>query len=126
VTQKEKRIGGTKFGFVRFNVPKLCDFKGRAIYLDADQLVFGNIEDLHNSLDDEHSVAVVDQPEGDFGGKKVAKHYQTSVMVLNCEKLQDWNPPGLFENVIPDRSEASEGKLHYRDFMRLSWIDPKR
>jgi len=46
VHQSEKRMGGTNFGFVRFHVPEIFGFEGRAIYLDADQLVLGDIAEL--------------------------------------------------------------------------------
>lgn len=40
------RSWGTPFTGFRFAVPELCNFEGRAIYLDADMLVLGDIDDL--------------------------------------------------------------------------------
>lgn len=125
-TQTEMRRGGTNFGFVRFHVPEMCSYRGKAIYLDADQLVFEDIKRLHDSLDDEHGVALVNSPEGYFGNKPVGQQNQTSVMVLNCESLRDWNPKVMFEPVVPNRTELKDGQIHYRDFMMLSWMDPNR
>lgn len=125
-TQQEGRKGGTNFGFVRFHVPELCGYSGKAIYLDADQLVFDDINNLAASLDDNHAVALVNSPEGYFGDKPVGQHNQTSVMVLNCDQLKDWNPQTMFDPVVPNRTELREGQIHYRDFMMLSWFDQSR
>ena len=38
--------GGTLFSFARFTLPELCDFEGRAIYVDCDMLVFGDVAEL--------------------------------------------------------------------------------
>ncbi|RMG18333.1 MAG: hypothetical protein D6731_02280, partial [Planctomycetota bacterium] len=50
----------------------------------------------------------------------------TSVMVLACERLRDWDPERLFENVIPNRQPLAPGQIHYRDFMTASWVQPSR
>lgn len=41
-----KRRGLTTFTFSRFLVPWLCDFRGSAIFMDADILVTGDVADL--------------------------------------------------------------------------------
>lgn len=124
IKQEVERVGGTNFGFVRFTVPKLNGYKGKAIYLDADQLVFADINDLADLLDDKHSIALVNQPKGTFGAKPVGQHNQTSVMVMDCSQLQDWNPDTMFKHVVPNRAELTPGQIHYRNFMMLSWFDP--
>lgn len=123
VKQEMERVGGTNFGFVRFLIPKLNNYRGKAIYLDADQLVFTDINDLGNILDVNHSVGLVNQAQGTFGKKVVGQGNQTSVMILDCTKLQDWNPNTMFDQVVPNRSERQPGQIHYRDFMMLSWFD---
>jgi lipopolysaccharide biosynthesis glycosyltransferase len=123
VKQEVERVGGTNFGFVRFTVPKLNNYQGRAIYLDADQLVFTDINELADLLDDEHSIALVNQPKGTFGAKTVGQHNQTSVMAMDCHRLRDWNPDTMFQHVVPNRAELAAGQIHYRDFMMLSWFD---
>jgi len=126
VKQELKRVGGTNFGFVRFLVPSLNLYQGKAIYLDADQLVFSDINELASSLDDEHAVGLVNNPKGTFGEKAVGQHNQTSVMVLNCAMLKDWDPDSMFNHVVPNRTELKKGQIHYRDFMMLSWFDQSR
>lgn len=46
-----KRRGLTEFTFSRFLVPYLCDFKGTALFLDADMVVAGDIAELFASED---------------------------------------------------------------------------
>jgi lipopolysaccharide biosynthesis glycosyltransferase len=126
VKQEVERVGGTNFGFVRFTVPQLNNYQGKAIYLDADQLVFTEINELADLLDDEHSIALVNQPKGTFGAKPVGQHNQTSVMAMDCAKLRDWNPDTMFQHVVPNRAELAPGQIHYRDFMMLSWFDQNK
>ncbi len=42
----EPNRGRTGFSFSRFQIPKLAGYKGRALYLDADMQVFGDIAEL--------------------------------------------------------------------------------
>lgn len=41
-----KRRGLTEFTYSRFLVPWLCGFQGRAVFMDADMVVVGDIADL--------------------------------------------------------------------------------
>jgi hypothetical protein len=117
--------GGTKFGFVRFCVPSVCDFRGRAIYLDADQVMLGDIHELAEQLHAPHAVGIVRKIEGSFGGKPVAERNETSVMVFDCEQLSSWNPEKMFDPVVSNDTQSLEaGQIRYRDFMRLAWFDP--
>lgn len=126
VKQDGPRLGGTHFGFVRFHVPRLGGYQGRAIYLDADQLVFHDIHDLASQLDEGHAIGLVNDPQGTFGGKPVSRHNQTSVMVLDCAQLRDWDPGTMFQPVVPNRAEPAPGQIRYRDFMMLTWFDASR
>ena len=122
--QIAKRVGGTRFGFVRFQVPELFGYRGKAIYMDADQLVFSDVRGLVDELDDDHAIGIVRSIFGTFGGRPVAERNETSVMVLDCEKLTDWSSDTIFENVVPNGATLGPGQLHYIDFMRLAWVDP--
>ena len=122
--QQVGRVGGTRFGFVRFCIPSMFDYEGRAIYMDADQVVLGDVADLHSTLDEDHAVALVQRPEGFFAGRPVEPRNETSVMVLDCNKLKEWDPDHLFEHVVPNRARLRPGQIHYKDFVRLKWIDP--
>lgn len=122
--QSQQRVGGTKFGFVRFCVPEVFGFQGRAIYMDADQLVLADLQELVDSLDADHAIGLVRHIEGTFAGEPVAPRNETSVMVLDCEKLKGWDPATLFSSVVPNEREPGPGQIRYKDFIRLAWVDP--
>jgi lipopolysaccharide biosynthesis glycosyltransferase len=121
--QMQQRMGGTRFGFVRFLVPSLCDYQGIGIYMDADQLVLGDVAELAAQLQPPHAVGIVRRIEGSFAGKPVAPRNETSVMVLDCARLADWNPQTMFETVVPNTVEPGPGQIRYKDFIRLAWVD---
>lgn len=79
-----KRRGLTEFTFSRFLVPHLCKFMGRALFLDADMVVTGDIAELANDLSDcKSSVRVMqDQPRFEW----------PSAMLFNCYNCQMLTP----------------------------------
>lgn len=71
----------TPFSFQRFLIPELCGFQGRAIYLDADMLVFGDIAGLWSRSMEGHDLLAVREGNGGRRG-------QFSVMLLDCSGLR--------------------------------------
>lgn len=126
VEQDRASPGGTRFGFVRFLVPSLCNFQGKAVYLDADQVVLADIHELADQLREPYAIGIVRKLEGTFAGAPLEPRNETSVMVLDCDRLGAWQPANLFDSVVPNGSPLEDGQLHYRDFMRLAWEDPAR
>lgn len=108
------RLNGTRFSLWRWLVPAVYQHSGRAIYLDADQVVLADIAELWDSLQHEHFAAVTNA--AGFFGKKVPElnHVQTSVMVMDCGKC-DWDAAHLFRLVEIDT-------LKYRDLMQATWL----
>lgn len=85
----------TGFSFSRFCIPKLAGYRGRAIYMDADMLVFGDIRELWDIPFD--GAKVVIQKEVKFNelttgsaGAPQQRIKQCAVMLLDCGRL-DWN-----------------------------------
>ena len=70
----------TEFSCFRFAVPELCDFTGRAIYLDVDMIVLGDLVELWNVSFDGRTMLTVD------GGG-------LDVIVWNCERVKADNWP---------------------------------
>lgn len=68
-------VGLTPFTYLRYMVPWLMGFKGKAIFLDADIVVRGDIADLMLEAQGDHAVWCV---------KHKAKFERTSVMVFDC------------------------------------------
>lgn len=138
----------TGFSFSRFLIPSLCGHKGRAVYLDADMLVFRDVAELAiMPFPDGISLMYVDQ------SKRSERASQYSVMVLDCEKLR-WDihaivaqldagtmtyeqlmykfshvpeyeksaclSPGW--NMLEEYDPDSTALLHYTDMNRQPWI----
>lgn len=92
----------TPFSFQRFLIPELCGFAGRAIYLDADMLVFRDIGEVwRQDLTACDLQTVMDAKKG--------RRKQFSVMLLNCQTLQ-WNIEGIV-------ADLDAGKMDYADLM---------
>lgn len=69
-----KRRGLTEFTYSRFLVPYLCDFKGKAVFMDADMVVTGDIAELLE-ISGMNAVSVMQEQ---------AKFEWASLMVFNC------------------------------------------
>jgi hypothetical protein len=100
----------TGFSFVRFLIPALCNYGGRAIYLDADMLVFADIAKLWLSRLDEADILCAEQ-----AGRN-GRVRQYSVMLMNCSKLR-WN----IEDIV---AGFDEGKYDYAKLMYEFCIVP--
>lgn len=111
---------GTGFNTWRWLVPAHYGWRGRAIYLDADQVVLADIAELWNALDSDHAFAAVTNAVGIFGKKKTPEPntVQTSVMVLDCERC-DWRAANMIHDV-------ANGRMKYKDFMQARWFDRSR
>jgi lipopolysaccharide biosynthesis glycosyltransferase len=105
---KDPRNGQrTGFSFSRFCIPKLAGYKGRAIYMDADMLVFKDIGELWEIPFD--GAKIVIQKEVKFedvttqkiGAPKKRKK-QCAVMLLDCERL-DWE----IEKIVAGMDDGS-------------------
>lgn len=78
-----KRRGLTEFTFSRFLVPWLCDFRGRALFLDADMVVTGDIAELF-ATNDYASAVLVNQEQDRFEW--------ASAMLFNCDHCKALTP----------------------------------
>lgn len=85
------RRGLTEFTYSRFLVPWLCEYQGKAIFMDADVLLRGDVAEL--AKHDEAVSVVMHQKQ---------KYERPSVMAFNCAKCQTLTPeyvetsPNLF------------------------------
>ena len=104
----------TGFSYSRFCIPALAGFQGKAIYLDADMLVFGDILELwHLPME---GAKVLIQKEVKFGnlttnkpGAPNKRINQSAVMVLDCARL-DWS----IEKIVTD---MDHGLYNYEQLM---------
>lgn len=112
-----KLPGGTKFNSWRWLTPRVLGH-GRAIYLDADQVVLADIGELRDQLQAAKTIAVVTDAVGIFGSKKSPEpgKLQTSVMLMDCHKLRMAMQPCPIES-------CAAGRMEYRDLMQATWLD---
>jgi hypothetical protein len=79
-----KRRGLTEFTYSRYLVPYLCDFKGKALFMDPDMIVTGDICELIDMADPIH------------GAVHMMKHQPRfewpSVMLFNNQKCRKLTP----------------------------------
>lgn len=125
---------GTAFSQWRWLVPLVYGHAGRAIYLDADQVVLADIAELfgwplttmgRTDRVDAAKFAAVIGAEGNHGSKGPPEPtaVQTSVMVYDCARC-DWDYAELVASVNAGTLAALPGKIpdaHFRDHK-----DPRR
>jgi lipopolysaccharide biosynthesis glycosyltransferase len=86
----------TGFSFCRFAIPELAGYRGKAVYLDADMLVFRDFAELWDIPFDGAKVVIQDdlpehaQRPGATKGAPAKRIKQCAVMLLDCGRL-DWN-----------------------------------
>ena len=81
-----KRMESTEFTYTRWLVPWLCEFKGWALFMDADMVCLSDISKLFDLADPKHDVMVVKGPE---------RFEWPSLMLFNCEKCVKLTPEYL-------------------------------
>jgi lipopolysaccharide biosynthesis glycosyltransferase len=89
---KDVRQGSrTNFSFARFAIPELAGYEGRAIYLDADMLVFRDIGELWDTPLEGAAVAIQESiPDHAVAhakaGAPAKRVKQCSVMLIDCAR----------------------------------------
>lgn len=114
---------GTGFSLRRWMIPAACGWQGKAIYLDADQVVFGDIAELWTADRNFPAPAgtsawLTYQPD-----KCSASPWpQTSVMLVDCaaaKKQWGWHIDKVLEHL------SGKAKAAYHDFMHGTWMAPQ-
>lgn len=100
----------TGFSFSRFLIPELAERRGRAVYLDSDMLVFGDVAELAEMPFDGHAILCTEQraPARWEDHTKFRPGPQFSVMVLDCEAL-DWDVQAIVDGL--DRGDFTYEQL---------------
>jgi hypothetical protein len=98
---------------LRFLPPQLMGFQGRAVVTDPDVFAVGDINELLNR--DMDGVGVMGRHRSAKAGKK--SQVATSVMLLDCERLQHWN-------VEQDFNDLFEFSKDYKEWMILAYENP--
>lgn len=112
--RKSQRTG---FSFSRFAIPQLCHYQGKAIYLDADMMVFKDIEQLWSVPFGSQTKIVIqkhlDSTQASGTGKVGApakRIRQCAVMVIDCSRSL-WDAQAIVDGL--DRNEYTYESLMY-------------
>ena len=94
MTRERAEYQSTEFSFSRFLVPYLCEYSGRAIFLDGDMLCRSDIGELWKLTDTPHPVSVV---KHDYQPKKEDKFlgYKQSIY-----EKKNWSSLMVFNNPL--------------------------
>lgn len=111
----------TEFSLYRFLIPELCNYQGRAIYIDSDTVCLTDIGELFDTpMGDADFLARRDYPDETLWG--------LSVMLIDCqkcrfdlEKVVDEIDAGLYS--ITDFSRMSSRFLSYYPY-KIGLLDP--
>jgi hypothetical protein len=135
----------TPFSFQRFLIPQLCDYQGRAIYLDSDMLVLKDLRSLWKMPFNTADLLCINATD------EKQKLSRFSVMLMDCERLR-WNIKDLigdlddgtytYQSLVYEMAAAKEvsGRIspiwnsvdtfqrgvtalvHYSDMNRQPWL----
>lgn len=120
-TVRHAMKGATAFSLARFAIPQWCNYQGRAIYCDSDQLLLQDLAELWN-MDLEGAgataVHVRDAESNPYYVNSFLKslmessedYYLTSVMLMDCEQLKTWDIEAIVE-------QFNQGKFSYSEMM---------
>ena len=105
VPRDKKNKPRTGFSFCRFTIPQRCGYRDRALYLDADMLVFTDIAELWRIPFGDQTVLCTWQGEVPEAWRnnpsfKTGRHY--AVMLLDCERLH-WDVRDIVRGLDEDR-----------------------
>ena len=112
----------TDFAFSRFLVPYLCNYEGRAIFMDCDMLARADLVELWSSLPQFKSVAVVKHDYTPLGETKFLDRPQTAY------RRKNWSSVMVFNNaacraLTPDYVNTAPGlALHQFEWLEDSQI----
>ena len=98
--RERNALSSTEFSFSRFIIPHLMNYRGWALFMDCDMLMFEDIAELWRLRDDKYAVQVckhhyTPKKEKKFLGQvqtKYEKKNWSSFMLMNCAKCSALTP----------------------------------
>lgn len=92
--KKKEHRAATRFTFKRFTIPALAGYRGRALYMDSDMHVFGDLAELWRIPFGDARVLCSIQREAPEKWRNPDSHFHPgrhfAVMLLDCSRL-DWD-----------------------------------
>ena len=129
-------LASTEFTYTRFLVPHLCNFQGKALFLDNDMLCLGDVKQLDDLDMTPYALRVVQHDYQPTNGVKMYGCVQTSyprknwssMMLMDCAKLKLWtkqvieSQTGAYLHRFQDVPDAAIGELP-KTWNTLDWMD---
>ena len=129
-------LASTEFTYTRFLVPHLCNFQGKAMFLDNDMLCLGDVRELDELDMAPYALRVV---QHDYQPTATVKMYgcpQTSyprknwssMMLMDCGKLRLWSKQvvetqtGAYLHRFQDIADEAIGEIP-KTWNTLDWMD---
>lgn len=126
----------TEFTYTRFLVPQLCNYQGKAVFMDCDMLCLGDIKELDELDMSNLALRVVKHDYKPTNAVKMDGCVQTvyprknwsSLMLMNCEKLKLWTrqvvetQTGAYLHRFQDIPDELIGDLP-NTWNTLDWMD---
>lgn len=100
----------TEFSLYRFLIPEICNYQGKAIYVDSDTICLSDIGELFDASIDEFDFIA---KKGSYGDSE-DQLWGLSVMLINCQRCK-FNLEAIFD-------EIEQGLYSYSDFSQMSPI----
>jgi lipopolysaccharide biosynthesis glycosyltransferase len=129
-------LQSTEFTYTRFLVPHLCDYQGKAIFMDCDMLCLGDIAELDRLDMTDYALRVVQHDYRPSAATKMDGKAQTvyprknwsSLMLMNCARLRLWTKEvvetqsGAYLHRFQDIPDEQIGELP-KTWNTLDWMD---
>lgn len=87
----EDPLASTEFTYTRFLVPKLCDYRGWALFVDCDILFRHDIAELFEEIDERFAVMVVKHDHKPTAKTKMGQAIQSAYPRKNWSSVILWN-----------------------------------
>ena len=129
-------LQSTEFTYTRFLVPYLCNYQGKAVFMDCDMLCLGDIKELDDLNMTGLALRVVKHDHRPLAKTKMDGKVQTayprknwsSLMLFNCEKLKLWTnelvetQTGAYLHRFQDIPDEMIGEIP-KTWNTLDWMD---
>jgi len=112
----------TRFSYGRFAIPRLAGYRGRAIYMDSDMLVFGDVAEIWNTPFDGAKILIEKLTR-----RSRRRGRATAIMLMDCAALR-WDPEEIvkqlgaeydYEELMSIVPLLEDGEI--RDALPLGW-----
>jgi len=129
-------LQSTEFTYSRFLVPYLCNYEGKAIFMDCDMLCLGDLKELDDLAMSQYALRVVKHNHQPTEKLKMDGKIQTvyprknwsSLMIMNCRELTLWtkevveNMSGAYLHRFKDIPDEKIGDIP-KTWNTLDWMD---